>query len=98
MSKKNFRTIDDKEDSDFLKSGQFVEIISYDKNSSIPKNKSWIITEYDNINDTAKIVSLSGKKSCRIESWKLSPIKFMLNEHDTQSLVGGFKNIDTDEE
>lgn len=92
------KNMDDMDDINFLKPGNFAEIVSYNHKSSIPRNKPWIIVEYNPKDDVAKIASLSGKRSYRIRSWRLAPIKFDLNNDDALLMVGGFKNIDTDEE
>ena len=91
---------DEMDDLDFLNVGSLAEIIAYPKKSSIKKNKAWLITEYDKSNDYVKIVSLSGKKSYRIESWRIVPIKFDMDKEQVKNIVlnGGYMNIDTDEE
>lgn len=94
----NNLTHDDLEDLSFLKPGTFAEIINYEQNSSIPKNKPWMIIEYNSTDDLVKIVSLNKKKSYRIESWRLSPINFNIENNEREQMIGGYFNVDTDEE
>ena len=97
-NKNSLLTKYDIEDFEFLKPGTFAEIVNYNNKSSIPRNKPWMIVEYNSKEDTVKISSLSGKRSYRIESWRLSPIKFSLDKSEVNNMIGGFKDIDTDEE
>jgi hypothetical protein len=93
---------DDLQDRQSLLPGNFVEIIHYEQNSSIPKGKPWIIQEYNKMNDTVKIMLLNKKKCIRIESWKIVPVKFNMSNSNINELIGGNANnldiILTDEE
>ena len=93
---------DDLYDRQSLLPGNFVEIINYELNSSIPKGKPWIIQEYDKQTDTVKIMLLNRKKSIRIESWRIVPIKFNMSKNNINELIGGNNNnldiVLTDEE
>jgi hypothetical protein len=93
---------DDLYDRQTLLPGNFIEIIHYEQNSSIPKGKPWIIQKYDKINDTVKIMLLNKKQSIYIESWRIVPIKFNMSKNNINELIGGKSDdlsiILTDEE
>ena len=82
-----------------LDNGSFVEIVNYSHNSSIPRDKIWYIADYNKKNDVIKIVSLNGKHSYRIDSWRVATLKYDKDIVKNQIMTGGFKyDVDTDEE
>lgn len=81
-----------------LRNGTFVEIVSYAHESSIPRNKIWYIADYNKNNNIAKIVSLNGKHSYRLDSWRIATVKYD-DDIKNHIMSGGFRYpIDTDDE
>ncbi len=81
-----------------LRNGTFVEIVSYAHESSIPRDKIWYIVDHNKNNNLVKIVSLNGKHSYRLDSWRIATVKYN-DDIKNHIMSGGFKNdIDTDEE